>query len=112
MLGFLQLMIALLRVAVRDRGDLVAEILLLRQQLTVRSRPRRRLRTRDRLKGGKMRARRSGGTLVHVVQTAQDRVRTDGAGGGAGGGMRGLQPEAPVRPLGVVVAHELSEYRV
>ena len=52
MLGLLELVIALLRVAVRDRGGLVAENLLLRQQLAVltrQRRPRRRLRTRDKL---------------------------------------------------------------
>ena len=35
MVGFLQVVIALLRAAVRDRGALVAENLLLRQQLAV-----------------------------------------------------------------------------
>ncbi len=45
-------MIALVRVAMRDRGDLIAEHVLLRQQLAVLTRPERprpRLRTRDKL---------------------------------------------------------------
>ncbi len=52
MLGLLTALLALLRAAVRDRSDLVAENLLLRQQLAVLTRPtqpRPRLRTRDRL---------------------------------------------------------------
>ena len=43
------------------------------------------------------------GALVHVVQAAQDRARTDAARGGAGGGIRSFQPEAPMRALGVVI---------
>ncbi len=52
MLGFLYLVIALVRAAVRDRGELIAENVLLRQQLVVLTRPGRprpRLRTRDKL---------------------------------------------------------------
>ena len=52
MLGFLRLSLTLLPVAVRDRGDLVAENVLLRQQLAVLTRatgPRPRFRTRDKL---------------------------------------------------------------
>jgi hypothetical protein len=52
MLGLLLALLALLRAATRDRGDLVAENALLRQQLAVLTRPsqkRPRLRTRDKL---------------------------------------------------------------
>jgi len=52
MLGLLPALLALLRAATRDRGDLVAENVLLRQQLAVLTRPGRprpRLRTRDKL---------------------------------------------------------------
>src|SRR6266540_4561856 len=52
MIGYLCLLTALLRATVRARGDLVAENLLLRQQLAVLTRPTRRrphLRARDRL---------------------------------------------------------------
>src|SRR5262245_57597469 len=52
MIDYLILLVTLLRAAVRSRADLVAENLLLRQQLTVLTRPTRRrprLRTRDRL---------------------------------------------------------------
>jgi hypothetical protein len=51
MMESLLLLVALLRAAVRDRGDVVAENLLLRHQLAVLTRPTRkrpRLRTRDR----------------------------------------------------------------
>src|SRR6266540_659752 len=52
MIGYLCLLTALLRATVRARGDLVAENLLLRQQLAVLTRPTRRrprLRARDKL---------------------------------------------------------------
>jgi hypothetical protein len=52
MIDYLCLLTALLRATVRDRGDLVAENLLLRQQLSVLTRPTRRvprLRARDKL---------------------------------------------------------------
>src|SRR6266540_6683050 len=52
MIGYLCLLTALLRATVRDRGDLVAENLLLRQQLAILTRPTRkrpRLRARDKL---------------------------------------------------------------
>jgi transposase InsO family protein len=52
MIECLLLLVALLRAAVRDRADLVAENLLLRHQLAVLTRPTRRrprLRTRDRV---------------------------------------------------------------
>jgi transposase InsO family protein len=52
MIEYLLLLITLLRAAVRSRADLIAENLLLRQQLTVLTRPTRRrprLRTHDRL---------------------------------------------------------------
>ena len=52
MIEHLLLLLTLVGATVRDRGDLVAENLLLRQQLTVLTRPTRRrprLRTRDRL---------------------------------------------------------------
>jgi putative transposase len=52
MIECLLLLVALLRAAVRDRNDVVAENLLLRHQLAVLTRPTRkrpRLRTRDRL---------------------------------------------------------------
>jgi hypothetical protein len=52
MLGCLRLLVALLRAALATRGDLVAENLLLRQQLAVLTRPTRkrpRLRARARL---------------------------------------------------------------
>ena len=52
MLGLLLALLALLRAATRDRGDLVAANVLLRQQLAVLTRPGRprpRLRTRDKL---------------------------------------------------------------
>jgi transposase InsO family protein len=52
MTDYLILLVMLLRAAVRSRADLVAENLLLRQQLTILTRPTRRrphLRTRDRL---------------------------------------------------------------
>ena len=52
MLGFVSSLLALVRAVVRGRGDLVAENLLLRQQLEILTRPTRpqpRLRTRDKL---------------------------------------------------------------
>src|SRR3712207_6623857 len=51
MLEMLQLLLGTLASLTRDRQDLLIENLLLRQQLTValRSRPRPKLRTRDRL---------------------------------------------------------------
>src|SRR5262245_21867992 len=52
MIGYLCLLSALFRAIVRDRSDLVAENLLLRQQLAVLTRPTRkrpRLRAQDRL---------------------------------------------------------------
>ena len=52
MIECLLLLVALLRAAVRDRGDVVAENLLLRHQLAVLTRPTRtrpRLRARDKL---------------------------------------------------------------
>jgi hypothetical protein len=52
MLEYLQLLVAVLRAALATRGDLVAENLLLRQQLAVLTRPTRkrpRLRAHDRL---------------------------------------------------------------
>jgi putative transposase len=52
MLGFVSSLLALVRAVGRGRGDLVAENLLLRQQLAVLTRPTRpqpRLRTRDRM---------------------------------------------------------------
>src|SRR5438093_7285981 len=52
MLEYLHLLVALLRAALASRGNLVAENLLLRQQLAVLTRPTRkrpRLRARDRL---------------------------------------------------------------
>ncbi len=52
MLEYLHLFVALLRAALATRGDLVAENLLLRQQLAVLTRPTRRrprLRAHDRL---------------------------------------------------------------
>ena len=52
MIGYLCLLPALLRATVRDRSDLVAENLLLRQQLAVLTRPTRkrpRLRSQDKL---------------------------------------------------------------
>jgi transposase InsO family protein len=52
MIECLRLLVALLRAAVRDRADVVAENLLLRHQLTVLTRPTRkrpRLRARDKL---------------------------------------------------------------
>jgi hypothetical protein len=49
MLEYLLLLVGLFRVVLRSRTDLVAENLLLRQQLTVLSRPTRR---RSRLRSG------------------------------------------------------------
>jgi putative transposase len=52
MLEYLLLLVSLFRVVLRSRADLVAENLLLRQQLTVLSRPTRRrprVRSRDKL---------------------------------------------------------------
>jgi len=52
MIEYLLLLVGLLRATLRSRGDLVAENLLLRQQLAVLTRPtrrRRHLRARDRL---------------------------------------------------------------
>jgi hypothetical protein len=52
MIAYLCFLPALLRATVRDRGDLVAENLFLRQQLAVLTRPTRkrpRLRAQDRL---------------------------------------------------------------
>jgi hypothetical protein len=52
MIEYLLLLVALLRATVRDRGGLVAENVLLRQQLAVLTRPTRRcprLRARDKL---------------------------------------------------------------
>src|SRR6266511_719345 len=52
MLEYLRLLVALLRTALASRGDLIAENLLLRQQLAVLTRPTRkrpRLRARDKL---------------------------------------------------------------
>ena len=61
--------------------------------------------------GGGKRRRRSGGSLVGVVEAAEDGPHEDGSRVWAGHRLRRLQPERAVGPLGVVGADELGQHR-